>query len=83
METELLKYTAFYKGKHQGHKLDWYHSLGTATLRARFDTGAKELSVSLHQAAVLLLFNNEMDISFKDIKNAIPLGEFSEFLQLT
>ncbi|KAJ3485804.1 hypothetical protein NLI96_g4680 [Meripilus lineatus] len=75
METELLKYTAFYKGKHQGHKLDWYHSLGTATLRARFDTGAKELSVSLHQAAVLLLFNNEMDISFKDIKNAIPLED--------
>ncbi len=74
MEMDLVKYTEFYKRKHQGHKLDWDHSLGIATLRARFNGGEKELSVSLHQAVILLLFNDESEMPYKDIKKAIPLG---------
>ena len=76
MEGELARYAEFYKLKHQGHKLDWDHSLGTATLRSRFKGGEKELSVSLHQAVILLLFDNESEISFEDIKDAVPLGKF-------
>ncbi|OCH94183.1 Cullin-domain-containing protein [Obba rivulosa] len=68
MQEELKRYSDFYKSKHQGRKLDWDHSLGTATLKARFDAGEKELSVSLYQAAVLLLFNEGADIAFPDIK---------------
>ena len=47
MQSELDAFVTFYKSKHQGRKLDWDHSLGTATLKARFKAGSKELTVSL------------------------------------
>ncbi|KAF9481235.1 Cullin-4B [Pholiota conissans] len=68
MQDEITKYTEFYKAAHSGHVLDWNHNLGTATLKARFNAGVKELSVSLYQAIVLLLFNDAVDIPFADIK---------------
>ncbi|KAI0785913.1 Cullin family-domain-containing protein [Abortiporus biennis] len=75
MQDELNKYTTFYKSKHQGHKLDWDHALGTATLQARFKNGEKELSVSLYQALILLLFNEEESISFIDIKEQTRIDD--------
>lgn len=39
----------FYLAKHSGRRLVWHHSLGTCVLRAKFQKGAKELSVSLLQ----------------------------------
>ena len=39
----------FYLSKHSGRRLVWHNSLGTCVLKARFDRGAKELSVSLFQ----------------------------------
>jgi cullin-4 len=68
MQEELTKYSEYYKGRHSGHKLDWDHSLGTATLKARFGAGVKELSVSLFQTIVLLLFNDTEELPFADIK---------------
>ena len=50
-------FEAFYLAKHGGRKLTWQHALGTAVVRARWPSGARELSVSAYQAAVLLLFN--------------------------
>ena len=52
---------------HSGRKLAWVNSLGTCILKAHFDAGDKELSVSLFQAAVLLLFN--------DVDTAMTLTE--------
>lgn len=75
MKTDLLTYTTFYKAKHQGHKLEWDHSLGTATLRARFNVGNKDLTVSLYQAVVLLLFNDEAEIGYKTILESTRMGE--------
>lgn len=63
-----------YKGQHAGRKLDWDHSLGTATLKARFKGGDKELSVSLYQAVILMLFNDASELSFMDIKEQTRLG---------
>ncbi|KAI5997761.1 hypothetical protein EDC04DRAFT_2909509 [Pisolithus marmoratus] len=56
MQSELAAYVAFYKSKHQGRKLDWDHSIGTATLKAR-----------LYQAVVLLLFNESVELEYKQI----------------
>src|ERR1700722_2944720 len=67
MQDELTSYTEFYKKKHQGHKLYWDHTLGTATLKAQFSAGPKDLSVSLYQAIVLLLFNNVDELSYNEI----------------
>ncbi|KAI0358895.1 Cullin-4B [Trametes cingulata] len=83
MQEDLGDYTEFYKKNHQGRKLDWDHALGTATLKARFDAGEKELSVSLYQAAILLLFNEEATVSYADIKAQTGLedGELQRTLQ--
>ncbi|KAI0825282.1 Cullin-domain-containing protein [Trametes gibbosa] len=83
MQDDLVAYTEFYKKHHQGHKLDWDHALGTATMRARFKAGEKELSVSLYQAAVLLLFNEEATLAYADLKAQTGLedGELERTLQ--
>ena len=80
MQAELTKYGEYYKSKHSGRILDWVHSLGTAILRARFKAGTKELSVSLYQAVVLLLFNETTEIPFVDIKEQTNIGEIFSIL---
>ncbi|KAJ8589085.1 Cullin-domain-containing protein [Rhizopogon salebrosus TDB-379] len=83
MQADLDRYTTFYKVKHQGHKLDWDHSLGTATLKARFAAGPKDLSVSLYQAVVLLLFNEDAELGYGQILEATRMddGELKRTLQ--
>jgi len=90
MSRSLAAFNAFYKKKHSNRKLEWNHSLGTVTLGAYFESGEKELSVSLYQAIILLLFQNENKMSYKEIllrsglrpRDAIPtlqslaLGKF-------
>ncbi|KAH8999781.1 Cullin-4B [Lactarius akahatsu] len=68
MQAELDAFATFYNEKHQGHKIEWNHALGTVSLRACFAAGQKELSVSLYQAIVLLLFNDITEVSFLDAK---------------
>ena len=80
MQADLTRYGEHYKSKHSGRILDWIHSLGTAILRARFKAGTKELSVSLYQAVVLLLFNEATEIPFMDIKEQTNIGEIFLFL---
>ncbi|KAL4069083.1 Cullin family-domain-containing protein [Scleroderma citrinum] len=83
MQSELEAFGAFYKSKHQGRKLDWDHSLGTATLKARFTAGTKELTVSLYQAVVLLLFNDIAEMGYNQILEAtrMEVGELKRTLQ--
>ena len=77
MQSDLDAFVAFYKSKHQGRKLDWDHSLGTTTLKARFKAGPKELTVSLYQAIVLLLFNDAAEIGYSQILEATRMGLWS------
>ncbi|KAG5638980.1 hypothetical protein H0H81_008200 [Sphagnurus paluster] len=67
MQAELTAYAEYYKRDHKGHVLDWDHALGTATLKGRFKAGDKELSVSLYQAVVLLLFNESSELRYPEI----------------
>lgn len=84
MQAELTKYAEYYKTKHSGHVLEWDHSLGTVVLKAKFDRSVHELSVSMYQALVLLLFNEEDEIAYKDIKaqTNMSMSFFSLFLYL-
>ncbi|KAG8962287.1 hypothetical protein FRC03_004399 [Tulasnella sp. 419] len=74
MQNSIVGFETFYKKKHQRHVLDWNHSLGSAVLTARFNDGEgngteiKELSVSLLQAVVVLLFNEEDEWTFSSIQ---------------
>ncbi|KAL8338298.1 hypothetical protein RB601_006469 [Gaeumannomyces tritici] len=54
----LAHFESYYKGKHEGRRLTWKHSLSHCVIRATFPRGLKELVMSAHQAAVLVLFNN-------------------------
>jgi cullin-4 len=81
MQDQLIKFTEYYKDQHQGRTLHWDPALGTVSLRASFKAGVKELSVSLYQAIILLLFNDQDDIPFKDIAEQTRIGMyFLEFV---
>lgn len=75
MQAQLTDYAEFYKSMHKGRKLEWDHALGTATLKARFNSGQKELTVSLYQAVVLLLFNEATELSYIDILDHTRMSE--------
>jgi cullin-4 len=82
MQAELTKYATAYKVKHQGHKLEWDHALGTVELKARFKAGTKDLSVSLYQAVVLLLFNETAKLLFTEILEQTRMGASPPFYSL-
>eukprot|EP00891_Asterochloris_glomerata_P003718 jgi/Astpho2/3718/fgenesh1_pm.00060_%23_12_t len=57
----------FYLSKHSGRRLVWHNSLGHCVLKAQFPKGTKELSVSLFQAVVLMLFNDADTLGLAEI----------------
>jgi cullin-4 len=87
LPSEMVQYQEifkkFYLGKHSGRKLQWQPNLGHCVLRASFPSGNKELQVSLFQVLVLLLFNDEDELTWEDIKQrtAIEETELSRTLQ--
>ncbi|PVF97543.1 hypothetical protein CPB86DRAFT_706780 [Serendipita vermifera] len=74
MEEALVDFVSFYGEKHANRQLTWAHYLGTATLIARFPSGRKELSVSMYQAVVLLLFNERPTWTTQEIQDRISLN---------
>eukprot|EP00976_Prorocentrum_cordatum_P068315 1179085-Prorocentrum_minimum.AAC.6 len=65
----------FYLSKHSGRRLNWQNGLAHCVLKARFDQGTKELSVSLFQTIVLMLFNDSDKLSFKHILEATGIED--------
>jgi len=65
----------FYLSKHGGRRLVWYNTLGVCVLRAAFPRGGKELSVSLFQAIVLMLFNDTDSLSLAEIAAATGIED--------
>lgn len=75
-------FTNFYAAQFKGRRLTWQHSLSSCILRAYFPQGAKELTVSLLQATILLLFNDNDMLSYMDIFRATNLGKFGAQLYM-
>ena len=63
-------FSSYYTSKHSGRRLQWHPYLGHCTLKANFPLGRKELSVSLLQTTVLLLFNDADGIAYADLLKA-------------
>eukprot|EP00168_Porphyra_purpurea_P010555 TRINITY_DN2622_c0_g1_i4.p1 TRINITY_DN2622_c0_g1~~TRINITY_DN2622_c0_g1_i4.p1 ORF type:complete len:666 (-),score=312.85 TRINITY_DN2622_c0_g1_i4:174-2171(-) len=63
----------FYVGKHSRRKLTWQYSNASTTVRARFPAADKLLSLSLYQTVVLLLFNDNDELTVNDISSATGL----------
>ena len=64
-------FDAFYAHNYsQNRVLNWQHSLGRCTIKARFPKGIKELEVSTVQAVVLMIFNEDSSgLTFLQIKD--------------
>lgn len=82
LSSALDKFKQFYISKHSGRTLTWAHGLDTCSLKANFPKGGKkELLVSLGQAVVLLLFNDQEleggKLSVEEIAEATKLGKFT------
>ncbi|PXF49024.1 Cullin-3 [Gracilariopsis chorda] len=74
----------FYYKKHDGRRLTWQQSLGTAELRATFGDRMYDLySVSAYSMCILMLFNDHDSLTYKEISNAtrIPDSELARHLQ--
>jgi cullin 4 len=75
MQNTLDMFQEFHKNRRPNRILDWRHALGTAVLKAHFNKEWKELSVSLYQAVVLLLFSRgNANQDYTSIKTALGLG---------
>ncbi|KAG0193928.1 Cullin-4B [Apophysomyces sp. BC1034] len=70
-------YNDFYTKKFTGRRLTWQNSLGVCEVFGSFSKCTKELTLTLLQTAVLLLFNDETKSSFafSDILKATKLDE--------
>jgi len=63
-------FKTFYLKQYSGRRLTWQNSLGYCTLKAHFPKGRKELTLSLFQTVILMLFNSTEKLSFKEITDA-------------
>ncbi|KAJ3208796.1 Cullin-4 [Entophlyctis luteolus] len=60
-------YKEFYLSKYSGRHLIWQNQLGHCVLKGYFKKATKEVSVSLFQAIILLMFNDGDIFTYKDI----------------
>lgn len=68
-------FQSFYANNHSGRKLVWQPNLGFCLVKAAFDSGNKELQVSLFQTIVLLLFNESRRLTFSEIQELTNIEE--------
>ena len=54
-------FQTYYDSRHNGRRLTWQGSLGTADIRVRFKARSHDLNVSTHALVVLLLFESLKD----------------------
>lgn len=80
------KFEDYYYGKHEGRRLTWQQSLGTAEIRARFGGLSRIVdlySVSSYSMCILMLFNDRDCMTYLEIFRAtnIPKKELIRHLQ--
>lgn len=54
-------FQGYYDSRHNGRRLTWQGSLGTADVKVRFKARSHDLNVSTHALVVLLLFESLKD----------------------
>ncbi|RHZ72680.1 hypothetical protein Glove_241g8 [Diversispora epigaea] len=68
----------FYLGRHSGRRLTWQSNMGTADIRANFNSKKHEINVSTYQMVILLMFNDVppgKDLSYETIKGESDIPE--------
>ena len=67
LEQSTIVFQEFYRKTHSGRNLAWHTSMGTADLKATLSGQRKEINVNTYQMCVLMLFNDQADITFSEI----------------
>lgn len=67
LETCTAAFEEFYKQKHSGRQLQWHPAMGTADLKATIRGKRVMLTVTTHQMVVLMLLNDQPNISFSHL----------------
>lgn len=75
MSRQLEYFRAFYLTKQSGRRLMWRHGLGHCVLKAKFKKCVKELTMSLFQAVVVLLFNDNNLLSVDQVRQGSGLED--------
>ncbi|KAI0243843.1 Cullin-4A [Massospora cicadina] len=81
MERALADFYAFYTDRHSGRRLFWQPGLSKCTVSAWYGKRHKDLTASLYQAVVLLLFNAADELTVRAIREATGLD--SELMKPT
>ncbi|KAL7753781.1 hypothetical protein RI367_000713 [Sorochytrium milnesiophthora] len=75
LERGVTAFSNFYNSKHSGRKLTWMWHLCRGEVKMVGFDKRYELAASLHQAAVLLLYNERESLPFKEIAGQTRLNE--------
>lgn len=87
LPTELVKsvqmFETFYNGIYNGRKLTWLTHLSNGEMKMTFQKKTYIVTITTYQMAILLLFNSDDNLSFRDIQNQCQLAdkELSRTLQ--
>ncbi|KAF2970912.1 hypothetical protein GQX73_g2709 [Xylaria multiplex] len=76
IQTDLDRFSLFYKNKHEGRKLTWLWQLCKGEVKTGYCRSSKTpytLQVSVYQMAILLLFNDKDVQTYEDILSATQL----------
>ncbi|CAG8630383.1 15076_t:CDS:2, partial [Racocetra persica] len=76
----------FYLARHSGRRLTWQSNMGSADIRATFNTRKHDINVSTYQMVILLMFNDlppGQSLSYETIKGEsdIPEADLKRNLQ--
>ncbi|OXH01328.1 hypothetical protein C370_07252, partial [Cryptococcus neoformans A1-35-8] len=83
LQNDIASFEAWYKDRYKNRVLAWRWGLGSVTMTARFGQGAEgrekryEIGVSLYQAVVLIMFNDNDHLTVKDIGERSGIRESS------
>jgi hypothetical protein len=75
LESSVTKFTSFYSGRYNGRKLTWLFHLSKAEVLFHQLGKRYELSASLFQAAILLLFNEGNSLTLEEIEEQSALND--------
>lgn len=76
IQTDLDRFTRFYKNKHEGRKLTWLWQLCKGEVKTGYCKSQKTpytFQVSVYQMAILLLFNDKDVQTYEDIQSVTQL----------
>lgn len=65
----------FYEAENKHRRLTWIYSLGSCMLRGNFDAKPIEMQMSTMQAAVCLLFNDAVELTYTEVQERVNLQD--------